>query len=137
MVYPGHVNFICEFLKRIYSDTSLDYLRFARSKKSDTLHDFDVVQRFVLNIPYAKDFVTLCLENNTGYTIEDIQDWTTWDKDMSREFISFLVRKGAIRRRSLRYFNSPSFNTMLKTLMEAGDFPTDKDYPHEREGFSS
>lgn len=123
VVKPCHVDFMFNFLRKIYDSPTLEYRRFVESKRLGSLHDRDKLQQYLLNVPYAKEFIVLALENNDGYTHEDIQDWTAWDLDSAKDMTSFLVRKGAIRKRGRGYFNTPGFIELLKELLAEDKFP--------------
>lgn len=116
IVRKCHVEYIKDFLYDLYSSPACAYTDFSKMVKGEQqLHEEDVIIKEIKNLPYARDTVRSLLEVDI-LSVFDIADWTEMDLDMCRSFISFLVRKNAIKRQKKGYIKTPAFIAILKKL---------------------
>lgn len=111
-----HVEFICQWLDRVYSSSVFGYLDYSRAQvHADRVRDPDEVVRRLMGMKFAKDLVESLLYAD-NITPEDFQDWCDLDKDEARSLLSFLVRKRALYRYRRVYLKTSDFIVLLKRL---------------------
>ncbi len=115
VVRPCHVEYIAEVLTRMYSSDVFGYLDFSNAIKiSTTLVTPKEILQYVADTPFPADLVGQLL---SCQVIEprDIQDFCSWDRDRAAEFISFMVRKRALKREGRGYVKTGGFIALLKS----------------------
>jgi len=117
-----HVNFIYNWLKRMYGSSVFGYKDFSAAQKfADSIIDGAVVRRNLLATKHPKDLVDHLLHADE-VTLIDLQDWCEVDGEIARGLLSMLVRKHALYRVKRWYVKTPEFITLLKD-MKMGKIP--------------
>lgn len=127
IVRPCHVEYIASFLRRIYSSSALDYARLAKQNVAGRIREKDKVLTWIHNLPFPEDFRRLLLENDSGYTIEDLMDWSSWTQEEARDASSFMIRHGCAVKRGRKYMASSGFIDELKAIkkFDTTEYPKD------------
>lgn len=116
VVYPAHVEYIAKFIRSIYSKPTFGYREFTEAQKLlTTLVDPDQIKNKILSLPHPKDFCRSILAQEY-IELQDLCDWNGYTKEDAAEFLSLLVRKHALVRRSRYYRKAPLFIELLKKI---------------------
>lgn len=120
IVKKCHVEFITEYLEKLYSSNACGYLDYSNIiKRENTIKEDDVIKQTLRKLPFAKSVVETFLDTKV-FSIFDIIDWTELDTDDCRRLIGLLVRNNAIKRYRKGYIKNQIFIALLKELkMEA------------------
>jgi hypothetical protein len=125
-----HAQFAERFLNELYASPWCGYKEFStRLLDQNTLKNEKEVQEFVRGLPHAKTAI-LAFLNASHFTINDVMDWTEYDKDEAKRLVGFLVRNNAVGRSKNLYIKLPQFIELLKTIKldELADAtPSDKE----------
>jgi len=133
IVYPCHVEYIVNFLRRIYSSNVFGYLDYTKAINiSQSLIDPEQIQKAISCSPYPADLIKQLIAKNR-IDVQDLCDWCGWDRPEATELLSVFVRKHALIRDGKHYRKTAKFIVMLKDLLERGGF-TDKP-PHLRKEY--
>lgn len=120
IVRACHVDFIVQFLDRVYSDPICGYEEFSTAVKMQSeILDEGSVRKKILAAPHPQDFITQ-LFHAESIEFRDIRDWCAWDVETTLEFISFMVRKHALLRDGRAYRKNSRLNTLLKEMRKEG-----------------
>jgi len=121
VVRKCHVEYITRLLEKIYSSKIFGYKDMTTSYKLTLkLKDPDIIKKHILGTPYPSDFIDNLLFTN-NIDVRDIQDWCGWERSVSSELISLLVRKRAITREGIIYHKNPAFIEFLRDLKDSDD----------------
>lgn len=122
IVEECHVEYISQFLRRIYSSSVFGYLEFTEAQRLLlTLVDPEMLELKIQSTPYPRDFCKLLLSRDF-IELNDLVDWTTWDKEQSQDILSLFVRKHAfVRAGRGAYRKSALFIEFIKRLIESGN----------------
>lgn len=125
IVRKCHVEFVHDYLDRIYSSRAFGYAEYSKLIKSEnTMQDPADVEAMLRGLPNAKDVIRNLLEWSQ-FSLTDWIDVTEHDKDEARMAVGMLVRKNAIRKgRGGMYVKLPAFITMLRNLEQEGNLET-------------
>lgn len=116
VVERAHVEWLVEWLDRVYSSVTMGYRGFSDQQNQDvTLIHPDTLRTALGKLPQASDAVRGMLRTN-GLQLEDLVDFTGEDKDVCRDLLSLLVRRNALKRKGNAYYKTPTFITFLKGL---------------------
>jgi hypothetical protein len=125
-VRPCHVQFIEKFLDETYSSKYFGYKDFTESvNMASELLDPDSLQEKIASLPFPHDFVEMMLRKS-DIELQDLQDWSGWDRVDAAELLSIFVRKHALVRDNRGYRKTPSFISFLKEIREAKNDRTHK-----------
>lgn len=114
IVRPEHVLYVERFLKRIYTTRAFGYDRFSAASKSRCeLKDVPKILREISTLPFADAFIEGIMSLNE-IEIQDICDWSGWDRVEALALVSFLVRHNAIFRDRRYYRKTPAFMALLR-----------------------
>ncbi len=117
-----HVDYIVEYLTRIYSTRVFGYREYSQSLKvSSRLLDNNILVTRIRQTPFPSDLVRSLL-STIEIELIDVQDWCGWDRPTSSALLSLFVRKNAMRRKGKAYIKSPEFVELLKHI-EVTDRP--------------
>lgn len=126
LVRKCHVEYIIEFIQKIYDHKNFGYGDFSKTiiegellteqSKTDIKHEFSVIDD-------PKEFCKKLLYSN-GIDNVDVQDYYGCDRETANKLVSLLVRKNAIKRIHGRYYKSSQFIGLLKHFVSNGAFPT-------------
>lgn len=117
-VLPEHVQYIYEWLKRIYSSPVHGYKAYSESMTTGrTLADGPDVLAALCACPYPREIAISFLNTGSIETV-DLQDWCGWTREQAARLLSFLVRKRALTREGRNYKKSGSFINFLKDALE-------------------
>lgn len=124
-----HVQFVEEFLNRIYKSKTLGYYDFSVAQKGDTFMEPEIkeeVSKYLRDdVPHARETVAGLLDADL-IRVEDIINMTEWPQDTSNEFIGWMIRKGCIKRhRKGGYRKTSVFIDILKELDRSGGLSSD------------
>lgn len=133
VVRDCHVEYVVQFLDRLYSDPVFGYLDFSKAADAaKELRDPDAIRRHIItNVKYPADFVEALLYTS-DISVTDICDWCELDKDEAHALISFFVRKRAFERRRRNYIKTSRFIEFLKKLQGEG-LPENADADNKEE----
>jgi len=135
LIRKCHVQYIEQFLQRIYSSETFGYLDYSNALKSaEVLKDPNLIKLQLLQTPFPKDLLEQLLHTDR-IEFRDIGDWCGWDKGETLQFISLLVRKHAFQRVSRHYRKTPAFIHLLKNLLESDDLKKFDRPMHIKEDF--
>ena len=113
-----HVEFVANWLSKIYSSSSFGYLDFtAATRLTQELVDEDKIIAQLETTPFPGDMVKQLL-GTQAIELVDFQDWCGWDRASAAELLSFLVRKHALVRDKRQYRKTPPFIRLLKQLAD-------------------
>lgn len=116
LVRECHVDFIAQFIDRVYSDAVFGYRDFSLAQvHANSVHDPHIVRRNVLGTKHPKDFIENLLYNDE-ITLNDISDWCEVDRDDATKLLSLLVRKHALYRVKREYVKTADFIKLLKEI---------------------
>ena len=115
VVRPCHVDYIADFLRRIYSASALDYARLSAGTNNGKLQESQV-EDWIRKLPFPEDFRRLLLESDAGFTLDDLMDWQNWTLEEARDNSSFLIRHGCVAKRGRKYVAGSNFIDMLKAI---------------------
>lgn len=122
-VRPCHVQYVHDFLDRVYSSRTFGYLDMTQSiEVQSKLSDPETVRKAIITTPFPKDFVQNLL-SRMYIELQDIQDWCAWDRQTAQGLLSVLVRKHALSRRQRAYIKTSAFISFLKGLNDLPDRP--------------
>lgn len=115
-----HVEYIVNFLKRIYSAPTFGYLDYTKAISiTEGLKEPEIIKQFINQTPFPSDLVTSLL-GATKIDKEDLQDWTGYDRESAQNLLSLFVRKHAVLRDGKTYRKSAAFITLLRQMTENG-----------------
>lgn len=127
-----HVEFITKYISRIYSSSIFGYDSFSKAiQAANTLIDAEKIKKNILQTPFPKDFIEQILYTDQ-IVMQDICDWCGWDRVDASQFISFLVRKHALKRLSRVYCKAPPFIQLLKDMLADEKLPDRPDFIEEK-----
>lgn len=114
IVHWTHVEYISQFLHRIYSSPTFGYDAFSKAQKiTRSLLDPELVKKCILGMDHPRDFVRSILAQDY-IDKQDIADWA--DVAEPQPVISLLMRKHAIMHRGRYYRKTAPFICFLKEL---------------------
>jgi hypothetical protein len=121
VVRKCHVEVVERFLNRIYADKALGYRDYSLAQRGETsLRDPEEIKTRLKDMPNAADTVQALIEADV-IVDELIANCTEWMRESAKEFIGFLVRKGALKTmRRGGYRKTGAFIELLKELDRAG-----------------
>lgn len=123
-----HVEYIADFIKRTYCAPTFGYLDYTKAQNvSQVLVDPEIIMQFIRNTPFALDLVNSLL-SSTKIDINDISDWTGWNREDAMHLLSLLVRKHALLRDGKQYRKSASFISMLREVLDKGEISNRPDH---------
>jgi hypothetical protein len=130
-----HVDYIVEFIDRVYSDPLFGYADFSAAyQASRQMRSGDDIRKRMLATPFPGDFIEAML-HTTNIELRDICDWCGWEKGEALELLSFLVRKRALFRDGRAYKKNAQFIAMLKALQISDDLKKVERPDYVREEF--
>lgn len=130
VVRPCHVQWVADFLRRTYSTRAFGYREFTDAAKSvASLSNPDKIKKHFNAMPFPAEVVESFLRADR-IDVQDIQDWTGWDRTESLAFMSVLVRQHALRRNYKSYQKTGPFIQLLKGMSTPGkpDFIPEADF---------
>jgi len=121
IVRECHVDYIVQYLDRIYSDAVFGYKDFSDAINcANNLLDPRGLSRRIMETPFPRDFIEAMLHTN-DITLRDLQDWCGWERPEAMALMSLLVRKHALVREGYAYRKTPPFINLLKDLLESDE----------------
>lgn len=130
LVRDCHVEYVSQFLERVYSDPFFGYDEYSKAHVSQTtiVDSAQVLKKFA-DPALTADFVCqLIRANEIKFT--DIRDWSGWDTEQTMSFISSMVRLHAFTRDQQVYRKNPALNSLLKSLLSSGQMDAIKRPSH-------
>ena len=126
LVRDCHVQYITNFLERIYSDSIFGYKDYSDAiSLNNRLLNPDILKSRILQSPFPYDFVQQMLYTNE-MDFRDISDWLGWDKAPTAQLLSLFVRKNALQRAGHGYRKTPKFISFLKELLVSKEMQDNK-----------
>jgi len=121
IVRKCHVDFIVQFLRRIYSSSVFGYKDYSQAiHLHETLIDPGLIKSNILQTPFPQDLIKQLLYTN-DIELRDICDWCGWDRSEAMQLLSLFVRKHALSREKRSYRKTSQFIEFLKNLMNSDD----------------
>lgn len=126
IVYPEHVEYVANWLESQYSSNTFGYLEFSKAiRLTQQLVDPDLVSQTIKVSPFPNDLMKQLIAR-ARVDLQDIQDFTGYDREKANDLLSLLVRKHALLRDGRYYRKSAPFIVLLKQLIESGGFVDNK-----------
>lgn len=114
LIRKGHVQYIVDWLDRVYSSRVFGYKSFSDAIKStERLLNPKEINVRISQMPFPLDFISSILYCN-DIELRDLCDWCGWDRSDGLDLLSFLVRKHALIRKGRSYRKTPAFIELLK-----------------------
>lgn len=133
IIYPCHVQYIANFLERVYSSPVFGYLQYTQALQvSQGLINPELIKAEISATPYPSDLIKQLIAKNR-IDLQDVADWCSWDKEQATNLLSIFVRKHCMLRDGGGYRKTSEFISLLKDMLERGDY-YDKP-PHLRKDF--
>lgn len=118
IVDVGHIQFVFDYLNRIYSQPSMNYLAFSKARiQEQQLKDSSVVEVII------KSHGPSLIEGLLGqqyFRLQDFEDLFDMEKKELKGVISQLVRNRAIKHYNTVYVKTPAFITLLRKAQAIG-----------------
>lgn len=122
IVHWPHVQYIVDFLKRVYSSNVFGYKDYTTAiNLSQQLINPEEISQRISCVPYPADFIKQLI-SKVSIELQDIQDWCGWERQEAQDILSLLVRKHAMVREARGYRKTSQFITLLKQLLDKGGF---------------
>lgn len=123
-VYPCHVEFTAKQIRELYSTEAFGYLRYTAAQKIlTTLLSPDELRAAIERTPFPKALIENLLQRDF-VELQDVSDWTTYDRLEAQALLSLFVRKYAMLRKGRStYCKSPKFIEFLKWLLGEPGLP--------------
>ena len=116
LVRRCHIDFIRDWLVRIYSDPIFGYADFTKAREFATkLQDKGVLKKTIVTTRHPRDLVEQLLHTDEICLI-DITDWCEAERDVAQKLLSMLVRKHGLVRQQRWYKKTAEFITFLKQM---------------------
>jgi len=120
VVRVSHVEYISNFVDRVYSDKVFGYSDFSKAQiHANAVLDPDAVKKQIESTKHPADFVKMMLYTET-ISMNDICDWCEVDRDIGQKLMSFFVRKHALYRVKREYQKTSDFISLLKEMERIG-----------------
>ena len=117
IVRPCHVQYVCDFLYRIYMSPYCGYKDFSVALEyTSTIKDDILITKQIKATKYPKDLVEQLLHSES-IMLADICDWCEVPRDSGQKIMSLFVRKRALFREGMQYTKSSGFITLLKKML--------------------
>lgn len=111
-----HVQFVSRFLERHYESRSCGYAEFSDYMRSRAnVKDGKQVSAELAAVPFARELRDQLI-NTTEIELQDIMDWTGWDRNEALPFVSSLVRNQCLIRFGRGYRKTPQFIELLQSV---------------------
>ena len=131
VVRKCHVEFVVEYLRRIYSSSVMGYEDFTMAvEMTQKLIDPDAVRAQVHATPFARDLVQQLLHTER-IDRQSLEDWCGWDRVEAQQLLSFFVRKHALLRDNRCYRKTAPFIALLKRMLDDDTFTDRPDFIQE------
>ena len=116
IVKKEHVDYIVKFLKKIYSKNSFAYDLWSlpRQDIAKLRNDIEILESLKLMGGNSLDFIL----HTNQLRLSDIEESSGWERQRAKEFLSLLLRSGALQKRYTYYFKTPIFINFLKKNRE-------------------
>jgi len=116
IVTNSHVRWVSDFIDRVYSTAAHGYADYSsRIKNESRISAPDEVKKAVRATPHARVVVERML-STSKIDVQDLSDWTSWDRVIASEFMSLLVRANCLTRAGRSYFKTSQFIELLREL---------------------
>lgn len=126
-----HVEFIANFIDRVYSSPVFGYDEYSFAQNDlEELEDPKRIAEILGTVPDTERFARFMMRAN-GFDLQDIMEWSGFDRDTAQQLISKLIRTMAIRRGAGRYFMVPAFICLLRDMVNNRKFKKDPDFTKE------
>ena len=130
-----HVDYMAMTLERVYSQPSFGYLEYSQShQEMEYGMDEEEARNVLMSVPNPEILVKHMLHRN-GYDRQDFMDWTGYDQDMVQSFISQLTQQNALKRFSQTYYPTPPLLSVMRAMVETGNYSNRPAYLEEEEEF--
>lgn len=118
VVDAHHVQFIEEYLTRVYSAKNFGYLEYSKAERSrNTIRDADKVAEELRELRYSQDVICLILEMDKMSELDLMN--ATGHAEVGRSLLSLLLRKGALKKEKRNeYVKTPGFINLLRELRD-------------------
>lgn len=126
IVRAGHVDYIRQFLLESYGNPIFGYREYTiATSEADELIDPHALT-IQLNAMGNGKAMVLNLLQTAEIDVTDFENWCGWNIEQAKSFLSFLVKRRALRRDKNRgYRKTPDFVTWLKTARDSPDMIKD------------
>lgn len=132
-VRPCHVVWVAEFLRRTYSTRAMGYKEYTETVKTiNELKDADQIKKNFMAMPFPHEAIQSFIRADR-IDVQDIQDWTSWDRPEAMHLLSLLVRKHAVKRDYKGYRKTSAFISLLRSMADSKGIPERPDFIQESE----
>lgn len=113
-----HIQFVYDFLNKVYSQPSMNYLAFSKARlQEQQLKDSSVVEVIIKSHGPA---LVEGLLSQQYFRLQDFEDLFDLEKKELKGIISQLVRNRAIKHYNTVYCKTPAFIVMLRAIQALG-----------------
>jgi hypothetical protein len=120
-----HVDYIYQYLDRMYSSTIFNYHEYSEVQEDyESFVDEDKVRSIISSLPSPDTFIRFVIRN-PGFDTQDMMEWTGLEKETVFRFISALIQQMAVKRAANRYYLSASFIKLARSMMVKKDYGDD------------
>lgn len=120
VVRKCHVDFVSNFIKKLYGDKVFGYLDFSKAMEfANSIIDPHIIRKNLLSQKFPSDLVDHLLHSDDVQAI-DLCDWCDLSRDDAQSLLSTLVRKHALYREKRWYRKTPEFIQLLKDMKAKG-----------------
>lgn len=111
-----HIDYILQFLTRIYDSDIMGYARLTQAvRMDDHISDVKEVVDALKSTTYPKDLIE-SLQTADVFQLGDLELWTGSDRWEAQMLLSLLFRKRAVKKAGRGYVKSPAFIELLRDL---------------------
>lgn len=118
IVRKCHVNYVADYLDRLYSSEVFNYYEYSRSQTEfEVLANEGDIRTIINTVTKPTLFARFALRANT-FDAQDISEWTGFDRDTSSSLIAQFVRAMAVKRLGAKYVMSAPMIKLLRTMVD-------------------
>ena len=114
IVKKEHVDFILDYLENIYNKSSFSYslLSIPRRRVNELRKKEEILSILKQSGRGFLDFIL----NTNQLRLKDLEEISGWEKDRAREFLTLLLKVGALQKSYTYYRKTPAFINFLKKI---------------------
>lgn len=118
-----HVDFVTQFIRAEYTDPYHGYALYSQAERNaNQIDNVDEVFAQLASTPYPMLLSKRLLDCHE-IEVQDICDWSNFDRQEANNIISCLVRNNALTRKKRHYVKTPPFIDILREWLDKDKFP--------------